>query len=160
MEINVIDNFLPQDQFNHIQDLLMGPWFPWYYNKSIVDYDDSKFQFTHIFYLDKNQPSQFLSLFDYSQSILGVKTLFRIKSNLTVKTSSHQNTGFHIDDFSEATKTAILYINTNDGGTKFHNHDIVNSVANRIVIFDPNIEHAGITCTNQKTRVVVNFNYA
>ena len=52
MEINVIDNFLPQDQFNHIQDLLMGPWFPWYYNKSIVDYDDSKFQFTHIFYLE------------------------------------------------------------------------------------------------------------
>ena len=157
MEINVIDNFLPQDQFNHIQDLLMGPWFPWYYNKSIVDYDDSKFQFTHIFYLDKNQPSQFLSLFDYSQSILGVKKLFRIKSNLTVKTSSHQNTGFHIDGFP-CSKTAIYYLNTNNGYTKFKGHGKVECVENRMVIFDSNLKHAAFTSTESR-RITVNFNY-
>jgi hypothetical protein len=160
MEIDVIDNFLPQDQFNHIQDFLMGSWFPWYYNRSIIKEDYSKFQFTHIFYKEKIEPSPFLSLFDNTQSILGVKKLFRIKSNLTVKTLYNQNTGFHIDDFIGSTKTSLLYINTNNGGTKFHNYDIVNSVANRMVIFDSNIEHAGITCTDQNTRVVVNFNYA
>ena len=160
MEIDVIDNFLPKDQFNRIQDLLMGSWFPWYYNMSIIKGDYSKFQFTHIFYKEKIQPSPYLSLFDNTQSFLGVKKLFRIKSNLTARTSSNLNTGFHIDGFIGASKTALLYINTNDGGTKFYNHDIVNSLANRMVIFDSNIEHAGVTCTDQNTRVVVNFNYA
>jgi hypothetical protein len=28
-----------------------------------------------------------------------------------------------------------------------------------MVIFDSNIKHAGITCTDEKRRVVVNFNY-
>ena len=156
----MIDGFLPEDQFNHIQELLMGSWFPWYYNKSIIKGEYSRFQFTHIFYKEKFEPSQYLPLFDYTQRILGVEKLFKIKSNLMVKTLSSENTGFHIDGFIGARKTALLYINTNDGGTKFHNHDIIKSVANRMVIFDSNLEHAGITCTDQNTRVVVNFNYA
>ena len=160
MEIEVIDDFLPNHQFNHIQELLMGSWFPWYYNKSIDKGDYSRFQFKHTFYREEYEPSRYLDLFDYTQSILGVKKLFRIKSNLTVKTVSPENTGFHIDGFIGASKTALLYINTNDGGTKFYNHDIIKSIANRMVIFDSNLEHAGITCTDQNTRVVVNFNYA
>ena len=55
--------------------------------------------------------------------------------------------------------TAILYINTNNGYTKFKKGGKVKSVANRVVIFDSNLEHMGYACTNEKRRIVVNFNY-
>ena len=55
--------------------------------------------------------------------------------------------------------TAILYINTNNGWTRFKKGARVKSIANRIVIFDSNLEHSGVTCTDEKRRVVMNFNY-
>ena len=55
--------------------------------------------------------------------------------------------------------TAILYINTNNGYTKFKKGGKVKSVANRMLIFDSQLEHAGVTCTDALRRVVVNFNY-
>ena len=35
----------------------------------------------------------------------------------------------------------------------------MNSVANRMVIYDSEVDHDGITCTDEKRRVVINFNY-
>ena len=56
-------------------------------------------------------------------------------------------------------QTAIFYVNTNDGYTEFEDSTRVESVANKIVIFDSKLKHRGTTCTNQKTRVVINLNY-
>ena len=36
----------------------------------------------------------------------------------------------------------------------------INCIANRLVIFDSSLEHAGFTCTDEDTRVVINFNYS
>ena len=36
---------------------------------------------------------------------------------------------------------------------------IVKSVANRMVIFPSDLEHAGFSCTDKKVRVLINFNY-
>ena len=55
--------------------------------------------------------------------------------------------------------TAIYYLNTNNGFTKFENGDKVNSVANRIVIFDSNLKHTGTSCTDSYARLLINFNY-
>ena len=41
----------------------------------------------------------------------------------------------------------------------YSNGDKVESVKNRIVIFDSNIPHTGTTVTNQQRRVVLNINY-
>ncbi len=56
-------------------------------------------------------------------------------------------------------KTSIFYVNTNNGYTKFEDGTIVESVANRMVIFPANIKHTGTTCSDEKRRVVINFNY-
>ena len=66
----------------------------------------------------------------------------------------------HID-FGDVTgyKTAIYYVNSNDGYTKFETGEIVESVGNRLVIFDGRTKHCGSTHTNQKYRIVINFNY-
>ena len=55
--------------------------------------------------------------------------------------------------------TSIFYINTNNGYTKFENGEKVESVANRMVTFSTNLKHTGTSCTDERTRVVINFNY-
>ena len=55
-------------------------------------------------------------------------------------------------------KTAVYYVNSNDGYTKFEGNKI-ESVANRMIVFDSRINHTGTTCTNTKRRLVINFNY-
>ena len=55
--------------------------------------------------------------------------------------------------------TSIFYLNTNNGWTQFKKGGKVKCVENRLVTFDSNLEHAGVTCTDQKRKVVINFNY-
>ena len=50
-------------------------------------------------------------------------------------------------------------MNTNNGWTEFKKRGRVKSVANRAVIFDSNLEHRGVTCTDANRRVLINFNY-
>ena len=55
------DNFLDQDIFGQLQNLLLGTTFAWYYSPNI-DYveDTDRFQFTHIFYKEYLSNSQHL----------------------------------------------------------------------------------------------------
>ena len=87
------------------------------------------------------------------------KTIRRIKANLTTKTTSHEEGGYHTD-YSDIT-TAVYYINTNNGYTEFENGVRVSSVANRVCIFDSHLKHRGTTHSEgSNQRIVVNFNYA
>ena len=83
---------------------------------------------------------------------------YRIKANLAPRTVFHKESAWHIDSFPCST-TAILYMNTNNGWTEFKKRGRVKSVANRAVIFDSNLEHRGVTCTDANRRVLINFNY-
>jgi len=49
--IDLVDNFLSEDVFNPLYDLMSSYDFPWYYNDFIVDEDDNvdDYQFTHTF---------------------------------------------------------------------------------------------------------------
>ena len=164
--MEVIDNFLPEYHFRQISNVILGVEFPWYFNDSSVKRgDDSVYQFVHTLYnRDRGGiASNRYPLFDFVQQKLGVKRLDRIKMNLNTRTFFHRKTGFHTDqrnsDAPQHQKTAVFYLNTNNGWTEFKKGGKVKSVANRIVIFDSNLEHTGVTCTNEKRRVIVNFNY-
>ena len=156
--MKVIDNFLSPYHFKELQSFLMSDHFPWYYNP-IVDYDNHLFD---IFDLDSYQ---FVHDFSLSDKVLNpiieklkIKKVIRIKANLNPRTSEVITRKFHVDT-NEKCKTAILYLNTSDGYTEFEDGSRVDSRANRMVIFDSQTMHRGTTCTNQKTRVVINFNY-
>ena len=99
---------------------------------------------------------QRIALFNESNCIDGYK-LRRAKANSTTRKFFRRRSLYHTD--FENVITGILYINTNNGGTKFKNGSFVKSVANRYVECDSNIEHAGVRCTDQKRRVVINFNF-
>ena len=75
-----------------------------------------------------------------------------------LKTLNHEYGGYHFDPYMKG-KIAVYYINNNNGWTQFKNGDRVNSIQNRMVIFDPRLEHSSVTCTDKKRRLVINFNY-
>ena len=160
--VEVIDNFLPKDIFVEMQYKILANDFPWYYNNGIVGpHQKNKYQFVHTFFnCDinfSNLHNEYYNFIDPCLHILGVKHLKRVKANLNPKTIFHRNGGFHCD--IKNVTTSIFYINTNNGWTKFKDGCKVECIENRMVIFDSNIEHAGFSCTDQKRKVVVNFNY-
>ena len=160
--VQIIDNFLSPYEFKRIKNLLTGQEFPWYYNHGAANvYDKKNYQFTHTFYDLRPRwngiSSPYHQIFSSCFQLLQVEKLYRVKSNCNPKTFFHRNLGYHVD-IPDIT-TSVLYVNTNNGGTKFKNGTFVRSVENRIVIFDSNQEHAGVTCTDKNVRVVVNFNY-
>ena len=157
MDLRVIDNFLPPYQFKKIQDLMVRKEskFPWYWSDHVVDNGDSFYQFYHIFY--QNGPTHFFSELNSINSFLKIKKISRIVAVLYPKTVFNRRTGYHIDYPNQI--TSIFYLNTNNGYTKFKGHGKVKSVENRMVIFDSNLEHQGVTCTDKKRRVIINFNY-
>ena len=159
--VQIIDNFLSPYEFKRIKNLLTGQEFPWYYTHGVVHPNDKNYQFSHVFY-DLIPPwngisSPYHQIFSSCFQLLQVEKLYRVKSNCNPKTIFRRNRGYHID--IPNITTSVLYINSNNGGTKFKNGTFVRSVENRMVIFDSNQEHAGVTCTDKNVRVVVNFNY-
>jgi len=174
--MKIEDNFLKQEEFDKIQKLMMEPSnFPWFYSNAIdykdysnaIDYKDDvdKFQFLHMFY-NKNAPnSEFLEDLSPINQVLNPVSLWRIKANLLTRTPTIVENKFHIDmggmseEKPKQWTTSIFYINTNNGYTKFENGEKVESVANRMVTFSANLKHTGTSCTDERTRVVINFNY-
>jgi len=62
-------------------------------------------------------------------------------------------------DYEWEHKGALLSLNTCDGYTRFETGEKIDSVANRIIFFDPSIRHTSTNTTNDKRRININFNY-
>ena len=168
-KIKIIDNFLPEDIFNPLFDLMSSDTFPWFFNNSVLDPNDpsiekdsspDNYQFTHTFF-----NSSLNVIYTPHHSLLSpiidkfkVKKLERVKANLNPRTSTNIKGGYHIDTDKNVT-TSILYMNTNNGWTEFQGGDKIDCVQNRIVTFNSNMMHTGYTCTDQKRKMVINFNY-
>ena len=162
--MKIIDNFLDNYLFEVLQSTILGENFAWYYNDQIVKEGDGGFQFKNTLY-NINPPyngsrSPHFPLVEPCILLLGVQKLIRIKANLRPRTFFNRGSEYHTDfPHLEPHKTGIFYINTCNGYTKVKGHGKVKSVANRLLRFSSNIQHAGFTCTDEQSRVVVNFNY-
>ena len=169
MEIEIIDNFLPDYYFKQLQSRLLGEYMPWFHNEYILHEDEGKsktYQFMHLFYdirPEYNGETDCYSLVRDSLNLirqkLNVTKLYRIKANLRLRSFFNRSGGGYHTDGYDCSHTSIYYINTNNGYTKFKNGTKVKSVQNRMVVFPSNLEHQGYTCSDKLKRVVVNFNY-
>ena len=157
--IQIIDNFLPEEEFNSIQCLMMGRNFNWFYCDGRSFADDGKYLMVHMFFQpDVGANSEHIDIWNNFMSKIGAKECKRIKANLTFKTPTIEPGSLHID--FPAMKTIVYYINTNNGYTEFENGVRVSSVANRACMFDSNLKHRGTTHTEgDQQRITVNFNY-
>ena len=157
--IEIIDNFLPEEEFKSIQSLMMGGQFNWYYCKGRSTEDDGLFLLIHMFFQPElGANSKHINIWNTFMNKVEAKKCTRIKANLTFKTPTIEPGPFH-RDYADI-KTAIFYINTNNGYTEFESGVRVSSVENRVCIFDSNLKHQGTTHTEgDHQRIVVNFNY-
>ena len=167
-DIQVYDQFLKEDDFKKLDSVFCQDVATWHYNNMVVSPtegdSDYNFQFIHSIYKDcqfvsEHHPLVYPILFN-----LDAKVLLRIKFNLGIRTPEIVERKLHHDYHDVLPenvpyKVAIFYLNTNNGYTLFESGDKVESIANRIVIFDGDLKHCGTTCTDSKTRVVLNINY-
>ena len=165
MDLQVIDDCLPNYYFKRIQKTLLEDTnFPWYWQDgSNFPMEPDFFQFNHVFIDENLGLNSKMDLFNIMTSTLQVKIWRRIKANLNTRTTFKRFHGWH-SDFPDSKgygpgKTAILYVNTNNGYTRFKKGGKVKCVENRLAIFDSYLLHSGVTCTDKKRKVVVNFNY-
>lgn len=164
--INIIDNFIPEQIFQDIEESFCGENTAWYFFKT-VDYSDEddvendKYQFSHnIWDPSIGVCSPNYDLISSSLNALNCYSVIRIKANLNVKTDINKQIGsFHTDTLIPNATTAIWYLNTNNGYTLFQSGHKVESIRNRIVIFNSQIKHTGVSCTDEKCRILINFNY-
>jgi hypothetical protein len=159
----VFDNFLDKDEFKLIKsNMIDNKDFPWY--ASEIDYADKlsidvkyNFQMVHTFYNESGNNSKFFYILHPIIYRLTANKIFRIKANLNPCSEYNIEHSFHID--MKDCVTGIYYVNTNNGYTIFKDGDKVESVENRMLLFNSNELHSGASCTDQKARYVINFNY-
>lgn len=172
MKIQVLDDFLPSFQFNKINSIV-SERFQWLWTPSITERgmpdSEERGQFIHMlydanigvlsnFFHDLSPIIETLSVM-YGKSKSSI-ILYRIKANLNPKEDNNYQLGNYHVDFDFDCKTCIYYLNTNNGYTKFSDGTVINSVSNRMIVFDSHVEHVGFTCSDQKSRMLINFNFA
>ena len=90
------------------------------------------------------------------------KCLIKVKGKLYPKTKKIKEWKMKpdVDWKHENCMTSILYINTNNGYTKFEDSgEIIKSVENRMITFDSSRRHSGSSCTDEYNRFVLNINW-
>lgn len=167
MDCKVIDNFLPKEELKYLQDLFVfNPQFPLYFSKNIthddLDLGDWSWYAVHILYYKDFPNSEYLKkVYDifvpkFSETI-GFKSLIRIKVNMYPHTDTLRENAKHYD-YQFSHNAAVFSLNTCDGFTRMHDGTQVQSVENRLVVFDGSLPHNSSTTTN-KARFNINFNW-
>jgi hypothetical protein len=163
--MKIIKDFLPEEEFKIIEEQIFNEDFPWFFNDGIVDKGDGNFQLTHLLYHKKAytgmKNSVFFDTFYPVFDKLNIFSLLKAKLNCIFKTHEIKEHKMHQDITTKHEyKTAILYLNTNNGYTKFSTGEKVMSERNKLISFDGHLEHTGTTNScDELRRVCLNINY-
>ena len=166
MEYEVIDNFLEPEDFKILTDDILSTnsgfsVFPWYAQQGVTVTDgrnNDHWNLIHSFYQNYEIQSGFFKHLSDVIDKLQIKSLIRIKANLYPKTDKIIEHDFHADfDFSH--KSGLYSLNTNNGCTIMEDGERIESVANRMIIFDASKLHKSTTCTDENFRANIVFNY-
>jgi hypothetical protein len=165
MEIKEIKNFLPLEEFKAIQNLILDLEFPWRIRNTMSKVDNNIY-FTHSFFNNNSINSNYFSSFITPiLNKLNCKAIIEIRANMVLN-KIFDKSGWHIDhQILEEEKdhtTAILYLNTCNGGTELRIKNKINFIEaeeNKIIIFSSKTFHRAITSTDADKRYIINFNY-
>ena len=157
--ISVTNNFVDNDLFNELKKILMSENINWFWRNTMTGMDN--YFFTHCFYNNEKIESDFFEPFIVPiLKKLNYTKVIQVRANLSLKKEKSFQSNFHKDyDFN--CNTAILYINTCNGYTILSNINKIkiNSEENKMLIFNSQIEHAGVSQTDCERRIIINFNY-
>ena len=145
MEVTVIDDFLPQGEFEEIRDLMIyNHNFDWYFQKEVNGSGrDCTEEFwnwygTHMFYTDDYAKSNYCiklyNIFIPRFREMGIfHSLLRIKGNFYPHTETLREHDEHVD-YTFSHIGALYSLNTCDGFTRLYDGTKISSIANRILI--------------------------
>ena len=167
MKYKVIDNFLDEEYFDKLVTLFTDKGapggnviMPWSLCTHVTTKkaEDKLFYMASVLY-NNNTPTTPL----YNELIpllekLDAKCLIRIKANLFPNTHTLHEHPMHTD-YKYPHSGVILSLNTCDGYTKLKDGTKIDSIANRILLFDASEEHCSTTTTNVFARININMNY-
>jgi hypothetical protein len=161
-DFKIIDNFLHPSDAKKLQEEIMSPMFPWGFADKIAGnengYSNQDIYFLHTIYDDNKPCSNTWNMMMPFLDFLKPKALIRAKVNMYLPTEELYHHHPHVDQMYPH-YGALYYVNDNDGVTTMHDGTEVESVANRLVLFDSSLEHSSSSCTNAQRRVTINFNY-
>ena len=156
--MNIYKNFVDKKICKKIKDNMLGSDFPWFYRKNQTT-GDSSFLY-HVFFTNDKINSNLYNLIKPLVEKLNPDKLMNIRANLSLKRPMKCN--WHIDfeksKLTPKSKTAIYYVNTNNGYTIFKTKK-VKSEANKMIIFNGNTQHKVKYQTDTDARIVINFLY-
>ena len=174
MDRIINDFFLNKKDFIKMRQAFIDSTIPWFpssvvqppYFETLCE-DRYNLQFTHIFY-DSTHPfqsSQHIAILNPLIEALNIELLIRIKANLNPCNNNILTHGYHRDleglqeELKPFCRTAVFYLNTNNGYTVFEDGTKIESIENRLVTFNSQESHSGTTCTDQPYRILLNINY-
>ena len=115
---------------------------PWFFQHETTRYAGDEPFFSHIFYQDMKPASKLYDQAIYSiLKNLNAGLVYNVRGNLYYNNEKKNKSARHTDVEYQGVigKTSILYINTNNGGTKLYPKGeksvFINSVANRLVTY-------------------------
>tara|TARA_R100001015_G_C4632446_1_gene195993 strand:- start:903 stop:1382 length:480 start_codon:yes stop_codon:yes gene_type:complete len=158
--MKIIKNFLPQNKFIKVKELITGDYFPWFYK------DNTEIKggyFCHSFFYN-NQINSTLN-YECTQDIYKIlkpTALIEARANLFFSLLFNNKKAQWHTDYNYNNWTSILYLNTTDGGTEFKINNKIKPIKaeeNKMIIFKCNTLHRPILTSSFEKRYIINFNY-
>ena len=160
MKYQTHKKFLTTDFFEKIKNIIMHLDFPWRRREHMVHDSDSMY-FTYAFYNNMDSKSELYRphIIPILQK-LGAIAPIEVRANMNIS-ELFKKSGWHRDHDSKC-KTAILYLNDCDGGTELKINNKITFIkadANKMLVFDTDVLHRGVTSKKEPIRYIINFNY-
>ena len=133
-KLEIHKNYLSKKDFKNISELVVSNYFPYYYQDYQVKLKKHPEQqyFSHTVMMDGKMNSNYYEKLIIPFAVkLNIKDLIQVGVNFTVNQNKAVISDWHTDAINEFKKrkikkgkTAIYYVNTNNGFTEFENGTI------------------------------------
>ena len=166
--MRIIDDFLDTEYHQHLQTVLMGWEFPWYYQHTLTHGNDDVQAHGFNHWLTSEGDPDFAQLVDTMQSTIKATECLRVRADMTLYNSEGYRHAFHVD-CEEPHTVCIYYVNDSDGDTVIYNEteksdeytirEVISPKKNRLVFFDGKYYHTGHSPSSHNYRVLLNSDF-
>ena len=166
MSYLVVDDFLPEEDYKNIKDVMSSHDFPWFLQQNVTGNGrDNPLEvlFTHYLYsaygtANLGVRSNFYNTCSPILKKIGDAIVIRIKANCYPRTESLRIHEFHVDHpFPH--ETCLLSLSSNDGYTLLKTGEKVQSMENRALFTKDSLPHASTNCTDLNCRINLNVTF-
>ena len=164
--MQVIEDYLEEEYFNHLYGMMTNQtMWQWNFQRNVAaetdqeEEDINNYYFVHPMYdyMDVVNPSTHQYFLPLLRG-LDIKCLHRSRVLMYVNQGKQIIHSRHVD-MDESCTTALLYMNTNNGFTEFETGERVESIKNRLLLFDGSVKHSSSTPTDTKYRMLISVTY-